>query len=87
MTGLRVSEVHLSRSSPRDYQSGLVGFVRCVVGDLRVDGLGLRRTRAGRYSISLPRRRGHAVVCPLTPEATRALEAQILAALGLENAP
>lgn len=84
MTRLRVTDVRLARAPRRDRRSGLVGFVSFTVNGLRVDACTLRRTVAGDHRISLPRRRGHPVVRPLTVDGIRALEAQVLAALGLE---
>lgn len=86
MTRPYVTDVRLYRAADADRASGLLGHVSCVVNDLRIC-VTLRRTRSGRHSISLPRRRGHLLVSPLTPEATRAMELQILAQLGLEDAP
>jgi len=63
----------------------LLGYVSCTIGRLRVDGLTVRRSSSGRLSVSLPRRRGHPIVCPLVGEDTRSMETQILAALGLER--
>jgi hypothetical protein len=86
VTPFRVTDVRFSRAAAADRASGLLGHVSCVVNELRIC-LTLRRTLSGRHAISLPRRRGHPLVSPLTPAATRSLEVQILAALGLENAP
>jgi len=84
---LWISDVSLTPASPADVRRGLVGFVSVTIdGVLRLDGLTLRRTRDGRTAISLPRKRGRAIVRPLTPEATRSMEQQILAQLGLEAA-
>lgn len=71
----------LFTSAPDD--AGLLGYVSCRVGDLRLDGLALRRTRAGRLRVTFPcrrdrRGRSHPLVRPVGP----GVEAEILAALG-----
>lgn len=82
-----VSDVEFAPARRADAQRGLLGFVSFTLdGRLRIDGVALRRTRDGRHSISLPRRRGHVIVRPLAAGGTRALEHQILAHLGLEAA-
>lgn len=89
---LRLSEVRFSPAPTSDVAAGLLGFVTCVVnGALRLDGLGLRRTRAGELRLSWPARedaagRRHAVVRPITDGARRALEAEVFRALGLPGA-
>jgi hypothetical protein len=84
---LRVSDVRFTAASKVDQRQGLLGFVRCVLGEaLAIDGLVLRRTRQGSYVFSWPGRydrRGifrHSVR-PLHDAARRALEDELLAQL------
>ena len=82
-----ITDVEGTPAPPRDVARGLIAFVSLTVdGVLRVDGLTLRRARDGRHSVSLPRRRGHPIVRPLTADGTRELERQVLVHLGLEAA-
>ena len=81
---LRVSGVRLTPASPADQHSGLLGFVRCTLdGDLAVDGIGLRRTRSGRLTLSWPGHktvtgRFHPHVRPISEAACAAIEAELL---------
>jgi len=84
VTRLRVTAVRLVRARSAN---GLLGYVSLTVAGLRIDGLTLRRTRAGRLVISFPcrsdrRGRKHPIVRPSGP----ALEAAILAALRRKGA-
>ena len=78
-------------SSPRDRETGLLGWVALEVdGLLVVDAVAVRRTRDGRLVLSFPERtdsqgRRHPLVRPLDDAARRAIERQVLAALGLEE--
>ncbi len=75
-----LSDVRFVRGTERDAEQGLLGYVQVTVnGSLRLDGLTLRKTRAGQLEISFPRRRGS--FRPLDDSAHRAMEGQILAAL------
>ena len=80
-----------SAASPRLQRTGLLGSVHCRLnGALGISGIKLRRTRAGRYTLSFPaygrRKRRGFYLRPLSDEVRRELEDQILAALGLEEA-
>lgn len=87
---LRVSDVRLTPALARDAQSGLLGFVACVLGGrIKLDGLVLRRTTSGRLSISFPERRdaggrSHPYIRPLDDQTRRELERQILEAIAGE---
>ena len=83
-----VSEVHLTPGTRADFESGLVGYLSCTYGDLRLDGLTLRRTRGGPLTVSFPTRRDHAGrdhphIRPLSDATRRELEGQIFEALGV----
>lgn len=68
-------------------RTGLLGFVTCTIGPLRIGGLALRRTSAGHITVAYPERRGrggrrHALVRPASRATQRAIEDAVLAALG-----
>lgn len=89
MTGAAsVSDVRLTRASSSLEGRGLLGWVSCTYGDLALDGISLRRTHDGRVTLSFPARRArggreHPYVRPLDDPTRRAIERQVLAALGL----
>ena len=87
-----ISEVRLTAASVADRAAGLLGYLSLTVNDaLRLDGLTLRRTLAGTVTVSYPARTDsagerHAYVRPLDDAMRRAIDAQVLAALGLSAA-
>ena len=89
VTSLRITNVGLVCASPAEVRTGLLGYVTCVVDDaLMLDGITLRRTQAGRLTLSYPARRDrtgnqHHVVRPINDEARRDLEDQVFRALGI----
>ena len=88
---ISITDVRLYPGSWRDVRAGLIGWVTFVVGGaLRVDGVALRRTRDGRFSLSFPVAKytpesEYHVIRPVDDEARREIERQILAALDLED--
>ena len=85
---LVVSDVRLTQSAREDASSGLLGWVSCTVGSLRLDGIAVRRTADGRLALSFPARRDaagrqHPYILPLDSAARRDLEHQVFAAIGL----
>ena len=50
-SALRVSDVKFTAGTPMQADDGLLGFVSCVYGILRLDGVTLRRTRDGRICL------------------------------------
>jgi len=83
---VKLSAVHLTLGSKEDLRDGLFGYIRCRYGDLRIDGLTLRKDRRGRLTISFPERedgRGgrHAYVRPANRAVRRQFESQVFAAL------
>jgi hypothetical protein len=82
-----VTRVAFSPAPPLDVADGLLGFLAVDVEGLRLDGVALRRTRAGRFDLRYPERRGRgsvpggAVVRPLTESARQAIERQVFAEL------
>jgi len=88
-TTLYVSGLHLLPASPDDSALGVLGFASFLINDrLRIDGVGVRRTRDGRLALSWPARTDragerHPLVRPIDDGTRLDLEAQVLAALGL----
>lgn len=72
-------------------QSGLLGWIAITIaGAIRIDGVAVRRTRDGRLTLSFPvrhdaRGRQHAIVRPIDDAARRAIEAQVFAAMNLQQ--
>jgi len=90
---VKLSAVHLTLGTKEDLRDGLFGYIRCRYGDLRIDGLTLRKNRRGRLVIGYPARedsRGgrHAYVRPANRSVRRQFEAKLIGGLGLgEDAP
>jgi DNA-binding cell septation regulator SpoVG len=87
---LRVSDVRLFPGSLRDVADGLLGYLLIELdGGLLLDGITLRRSRAGELTLSYPAKRGPGVeyfyIRPVDAESRREIERQILAALDLED--
>ncbi len=86
-------EIHSVRYSPagaEDQRRGLLGWIRCTLGRVVLDGITVRRTQAGRLTLSFPARRGrggesHAYVRPLDDRARLAIEREIFAAIDLDG--
>lgn len=89
MTDLKINEIRFTPASRELVRTGLLGWVRCVVGgNLELDGITVRRTAGGRITLSFPERVDdsggrHPVVHPVSNAARRAVERQILGALGI----
>ncbi len=87
---LRVSEIRFAAANPELQQTGLLGWVTCVLGGvLRVDGIMLRRTSAGRLTLSFPARKDrggvlHPLLQPLDDASRAEIERQVFCQLGLE---
>ena len=88
-SALSLSVLTFTSASPADVQQGLLGWLSVRVDDsLVLDGIALRRTRNGQLTLSFPERRDsngrrHPLIRPLDDGARRAIERQILEALGL----
>ena len=91
MNNFEITSAAFTNASHSDVRAGLIGYVTCVLNDtLLLDGITLRRTQAGRLTLSYPARRDgagrqHHVVRPLDDDARRDLERQIFAKLGVEQ--
>lgn len=86
-----ITDVRFAEAPDGQQRFGLLGYVRFVLADaVAVDGVALRRTREGRLALSFPvrhdaRGRQHAVVRPIDDVSRRAIEAQVFAALNLQQ--
>lgn len=81
-----VSEITFTPAPASLRAQGLLGWVSVTLGELRLDGIAVRRTRDGRVVVTFPGRRDgrghrHAVVRPTTDSTRRAIEAQVIAEL------
>ncbi len=70
------------RASDEEQRSGLLGYLSLFYGDLILDGATIRRTAAGKLTISWPQRRDgqgrkHAYIRPIDDAARRAIEAAV----------
>jgi hypothetical protein len=84
-TAPKVSAVEFRHAHHADQQRGLLGWASFVLDDaVLVDGVALRRTRAGRLVLSFPDRR-HPRLRPVDDEARRAIERQVFAALDAQG--
>src|SRR5262249_17219481 len=71
------------KAGDADQRDGLIGFLSLFVGDLIVDNVTLRRTLAGRYSLSWPARtdrlgRKNALVRPVDRRTRERIEREVL---------
>ena len=90
MDDLRVTGVRCTAAPVALRDHGLIGFVGFILNDsFAIDGVQLRRTRGGRTTLSYGRRtvgREHQYFFrPITNQARLAIEAQVCAALGLQQ--
>ncbi len=83
---MRVTVTSIRPAGDRERDRGLLAYVTVLVNDsLRLDGLTIRISREGRPTVCFPERsdgrgRNHPLVWPVTPEAWRAFESEILSA-------
>ena len=83
---LPLDDVRVAAASDELVASGLLGFVRFIAGDLRLDGIAVRHTREGRIALAYPERADrhgdrHPYFRPVDERARREIERQILDAL------
>jgi DNA-binding cell septation regulator SpoVG len=85
---LAISDVRFIQGSAADIESGLLGYVSCIVDDrLYLDGITLRKTADGRLALSFPERRtakggAFPYIRPVNAAARKDLEAKIFGAIG-----
>ena len=83
-----ITRIRFRPASRRDVSEGLLGWLKFEHGNLLVEGVMVRRTRAGTVALSFPRHvdregRMRYPVRPISDGARRAIEKQILAELKL----
>lgn len=89
---LRISEVRFHAAPVREVSGGMLGWVAFVLGSsVRVDSVGVRRTRDGRLALAFPSRRSrvgieHSLIAPLTDAVREEIEQQVFAELHLRGA-
>ncbi len=87
---LHVSEIRFIAAPDAERALGLLGWVSFLLnGAVKLDGITLRRTRAGDLVLSFPERRDasgkqHAYIRPISDAARRDVERQVFAALRLQ---
>lgn len=86
-----IANIVFTPTSDADAARGMLAFVRCDYGPLRIDGVVLRRTEDQRLVLSWPERRdrqgrAHPIVRPLNDGARQHLEAAVLVELKRQEA-
>ena len=79
---LHVRSISITPSPAADQQRGLLAYASVALGPYKIDGITVRRTRAGKLAISYPTRTAgdgtaHAYFLP-DPAAREAFEKEIL---------
>lgn len=85
-----VTSIRFTPAGAAHRRSGLLGWVGCIVGGFRLDGLAVRRLSNGQLSLTYPERRdgrgkNHTLVLPVDREARRAIEREILGAIDIDG--
>jgi hypothetical protein len=79
-------DVQFTPASDAMQRGGLLGWVACTLRGLRLDGIAVRCTAAGRTAVFYPERpdstgRPHKIVWPIDPEDRDSLSRSLLAVL------
>lgn len=79
-----LQDVRVTPAGAADRATGLLAYVAVTLpGEIRLDGLTLRRTEGNRLTVSFPERRSpsgaHPYIRLLTPEARAEFEAAVIA--------
>lgn len=88
---IEISSFGFIHATEAEVETGLLGWLTLAINDaLQIDGVTLRRTRAGEFRLSYPEPRDrhgvkHTVVRPLHDEARRDIETQVFKLLGLSE--
>ena len=83
----RIDNIHFIAATRRQSHAGLLGWLSFSLdGTLRLDGITLRKTMAGRLALSFPARtdasgQHHPIIRPVDDDARRRIEQAVLAAL------
>ena len=81
---MTITDIRFSTATTEDRRRGLLGYVSVVIGNLlRLDGITVRRSRAGRIILSFPERRdrlgrGHPFMRPIDALARQEIEQRVL---------
>ena len=83
-----INDLRVTRAPRRLARRGILAYVSFRIGPLVTDGVVLRKTRAGKLTLSYPcrrdrRGRSHPLLRPVDDSARRALEQSVLDELGL----
>jgi hypothetical protein len=87
----RLSRVSEIEAPAADRDRGIISYISCIVNDaLRIDGVALRRTLEGEYSVSFPKKPGrsidqHYYFKPINEAMRQEFLRQILVALGRDR--
>lgn len=84
MTAVDIRDIRFAPAKPELRARGLEGWASFQLGAVRVDGVGVRRCRDGRFKLSFPTRidsngAEHAYVRPLDRAVHEAIESAVLA--------
>ncbi len=87
---LDVQSIRFTPSGAADRDRGLLGYLAFNLGEVRIDGVALRRTLEGKLTLSYPQRsrgrgRTFPIVRPLNENARVQLEGQILNSLRAQS--
>lgn len=73
-----IHDIAVVLARPDDVRTGLLAWASAIVGTFRIDGLAVRITRAGKFTVTWPEHRGHPTVIPVEPELFRQVEAAVI---------
>lgn len=88
---LQISQVRFQPAKESEQDRGHLGWATFVVGgSLKLSSVSVRRTADGRLALSFPVRRArtglqHSIIAPVSDEARRRIEREVIAALRQEG--
>jgi hypothetical protein len=90
MKEIEVSEIRFHAATLADMEGGLLGWVGFTLDNvLGIAGVALRKTLEGRYTLAFPKQKPgrwpRFYVWPLTDEARRHIEGEVLRVLGYQQ--
>jgi len=81
-----VDQVQFTPASAEDRATGLLGWVSCSFGALRLDGIAVRRKLRGGRTLSFPKGRGGCFpVRPIDDDARQAIERDVFDGIDLDG--
>lgn len=79
---IEITDVVFTPARTADIATGLLGYVRFVIGGaVAIDGVTVRRTTAGRITLSFPKRRDHPIVHPTSAAVRSHIEQSVMSRL------